>query len=126
MSTYRLLKTTSQGVIFADLANSSTTLSFAQSRSSVASVNNKTKSVPILRNEVVLTTPTTVMPFGCTDVCDALNATRSVRISISAPLSQKVNAIADLMEIRRVIDLAITDGFLEGFLPNLTSSFPTT
>ena len=122
---YQYIDNTSGSVTFAATANVNRVLNFKNSQSLVGS---KTLGAQVLRNEVVLTTPVTisVKPEGCDDSCSAtmLQATRSVRITMSGPMSAPADVLADLRELVAIVEYSIsTKGLLTGFKPPIGETF---
>lgn len=122
---YQYIDNTSGSVTFAASANVNRVLNFKNSQSLVGS---KTLGAQVLRNEVVLTTPVTisVKPEGCDDSCSAtiLQATRSVRITMSGPMSAPADVLADLREAVAIVEYSIANnGLLNGFKPPIGETF---
>lgn len=102
------------------------TLSFANRQTNAVSQSDKTKSVRILRNTMVLSTPKRVNAPGCTDVCNAIDVALSTRIEISGPLSSVDDVKAHVLETIRILTLAINDTdtpLLAGWLPPISETF---
>lgn len=125
MSNYRFIAITPAGITFAPITNSLAKLEFIQSFGSASSPFNKTLSLRILRNEIVLTTPTVTVADGATDPNDTISATRSVRLKTSGPFSQKSEIIADVEELLRVLKSPDNADWYSGFKPSVNAQFET-
>lgn len=113
-------------VNFSPLSDVLSTLSFSNRQTNAVSAFDKTKSVRILRNTMVLSTPKRVNAPGCTDVCNAIDVALSTRIEISGPLESAADVKAHMLETIRVLTLAVEDPstpLLGGWLPTISANF---
>lgn len=118
MTQYRALDSKAGQIVFADTNDVTNQLKFKNSIGNVGST-----TVRILRNSVILTRDKMVLKPGCTEMCDAVKTTESVRIELSASLNDSQGISELLAEAIRVIEIAKTDGLLTGFLPSLSQTF---
>lgn len=120
---YKYFNSNANGITFADLSNPQHILRFSGNTVNVPGMVNG-RRVQAVRNTITVNLPTLVLPEGCADSCNALSATLSASVTLSAPAGAKDALIAQWTQLKEAVDSAIADhNILSGFKPAGTASF---
>lgn len=119
---YRYISNVPGTITFGNVANADNTLKISQSKSSVGDKNVQT---PVLRNTWTLRTPQIIdLTPDQPGSCNKARVTRVTEIRTSGPQVSKVQVLADLAELYRIVLLSKEQyGSFDGFLPPISATF---
>lgn len=112
-TTYRFDSSTNKALTFVDVTNLRRTLVLSNERKVVRPDNGP--QWDLTRASVVLTTPDRITDASCVDKCGpSTEGTRLIRLETSTPITSKAAFLADLEEMKKVIDSLSEDFFVKG------------
>lgn len=111
--TYRYDSSTNKAQTFVDITNLKRTLVLSNERKVVRPDNGP--QWDLTRASVVLTTPDRITDANCVDKCGpSTEGTRLIRLETSTPLASKTEFLADLEELKEIIENLGEDFFVKG------------
>lgn len=117
---YRYIPSQAGKVTFADTTDISTQVTFGNSMGFVGPAKDGFR---LLRTSMVFTKKSLKTKPNCDDACNTVEVTNLVRIETSSLLADPdFPAIID--EAIRVLNLVRAQGYTNGFLPSIDSTFP--